>query len=281
MVNGENMNSASSVKSGIIGGLSGNALKIIAIICMTIDHLGAFFVLPLFLSIYGTDIDYNILNNIVMSMRIVGRLAFPIFCFLTVQGFLYTKNLKNYIALMFVFALVSEIPFNLIFNISAGQPHNIFNANYQNVMFTLTLGLLCLYIMKYVKVSIFLRATAILIISFFAELLNTDYGAMGVMTVVMLYLFYARKLSIAVILLWLALSFYAYYVVVSLFSGLSLPMAINANSYSGILQGTCAFSMLLINFYNGQRGVKLPKLLFYMFYPVHILVIYAFILLMQ
>src|SRR5690554_6284341 len=87
-------------------------LKILALTTMIIDHYGA------------------ILQSNILIYRIIGRLAFPIYCFLLVEGYFNTSNVKNYAKRLFIFALISEIPFDLVFYGQIGFEH-------QNIFFTL------------------------------------------------------------------------------------------------------------------------------------------------
>lgn len=93
-------------------GLSGSTLKLIAIITMLIDHIGAAVIARLLIAGQGSEMLYKIYY----AMRAVGRVAFPIFCFLLVEGFFYTGSRKKYALRLFGFALLSEIPFDLAFS---------------------------------------------------------------------------------------------------------------------------------------------------------------------
>ena len=128
-------------------GISGSTLKIIAIITMLIDHIGAG-VLGRLLVVRGMNeaadlnawIDAN--STLVITyqmMRFVGRLAFPIFCFLLIEGFEHTHDVKKYALRLLSFCLVSEIPFDLLFNVK------ILESGYQNVFFTLFIGLMVMW----------------------------------------------------------------------------------------------------------------------------------------
>lgn len=80
------------------GGISGNTLKMVAIVTMLIDHIGAGIVEP-YLNMNMVAMEGNeMLSRLYyldMGLRIIGRAAFPIFCFLLVEGFLHTHNVKN------------------------------------------------------------------------------------------------------------------------------------------------------------------------------------------
>lgn len=112
--------------------LSGTTLKWIAVISMLIDHTAEVLIN------HNAALTDPIWAQIYVLMRGIGRIAFPIYAFLLVEGFLHTKDVKKYLARMLTFAVVSEIPFDLaVF-------HTPFYWGYQNVFFTLFLGLLAL-----------------------------------------------------------------------------------------------------------------------------------------
>ncbi len=180
-----------------------------------------------------------------VAFRMIGRIAFPIFCFLLVQGFLYTRNLKKYLIRIFLFALISQLPFSLAFS---GQ---LFSFEYQNVYFTLFFGILAIAGIRMAeekkqwnrigRVLFGLIAVAACIGA--AIFLNTDYSMFGVLVIVILYLLRKRKI---------------------LGAGISCAV---------LMEPTAFISLIPIYLYNGTRGIKL-KLVFYLFYPVHILLLY-------
>lgn len=125
-------------KVGRRGGISGSTVKIIAVAAMLIDHTAA---VVLIRQIVSNGYDSSILLPLYNIMRLIGRLGFPIFCFLLVEGFRRTRDVRKYALRLGVFALISEIPFNLALTGS------LWASRYQNVYFTLFLGLftLCVY----------------------------------------------------------------------------------------------------------------------------------------
>ncbi len=116
-------------------GIDGSTLKLAAITIMLIDHTAA---TVLGRILQKTDNYNGLLNSIYIVMRLIGRLAFPIFCFLLVEGMIHTHNRLKYAMRLAVFAIISEIPFDLAL---FGKP---FYLHYQNVFFTLLIGLLVL-----------------------------------------------------------------------------------------------------------------------------------------
>jgi hypothetical protein len=225
--------------------INGLHLKLIAIITMTIDHIGAVIVnelIGLYPDLYHR---YIIIYNI---CRDIGRLAFPIFCFLIVEGFFHTHNVKKYMARLLVFAMISEIPFDLAFYGQAIYP------DYQNVFFTLFFGLLSIYfadlIMKKDPGSMKMKLLSLLPIFACAGLsflLKTDYGAEGVLTVVLIYFFYGRSKSISIGL-----------------SAVFLGLCLDISEFFALVD------MIPVYFYNGKRG-KQKKYFFYIYYPLHLL----------
>lgn len=206
-------------------GLDGFTLKWIAMLCMLVDHVGAVF-FPQYI-----------------QMRIVGRLAFPIYCFLLVEGAVHTSDIRKYEIRLFLFALLSEIPFDLAFYTRVGFGH-------QNVFFTLFLGLLV--VEQYQKEGKKLYSLIIFIAAAgLAEFLHTDYGAAGIVFILLFYLMY--QYTVAKQAAFAAMNFVLY--------------GISVQSYAGL----AAFPMLL---YNGKRGASM-KYFFYLFYPAHLLAIYV------
>ena len=184
--------------------------------------------------------------KIYQLMRDIGRIAFPIYCFLLVEGFMRTRNVKKYLGRMLLFAFISEIPFDLAFT------GKIFYRDYQNVMFTLFWGLLAMYVSQIVElkedkwfVKWFLTALIWLAAAGGAEVMLTDYGAKGVGCICVLYLLrYVKGLQ----LLGGALAF--------------------------IWEFPAPVSFAFIALYNGEKGRSM-KHFFYGFYPVHLLVLWA------
>ena len=235
-------------------GISGSTLKIIAIITMLIDHIGAG-VLGRLRVVRGMNeaadlnawIDAN--STLVITylmMRFVGRLAFPIFCFLLIEGFEHTHDVKKYALRLLSFCLVSEIPFDLLFN------GKILEFGYQNVFFTLFIGLMVMWgfqvvenqerFAKFKKVIFDAGILAAGILA--AEFLNTDYAGIGVACIVLLYVFRKKK---------------------------SYQLLAGCIGFSWELTAPLAF--IPIAFYNGKRGLSL-KYFFYIFYPAHLLILY-------
>lgn len=205
-------------------GINGFVLKWIAIVTMVIDHTGAV--------LYPQETGF----------RIVGRIAFPIFCFLLVEGSVHTRNIRSYEKRLLLFALLSEIPFDLAFY---GKP----GFNSQNVFFTLFFGLLMIEVLQKRK-ELEYQMFAILGSCIAAELLHTDYGAGGILFILCFYLLYYYKI-------WKAVAF-----------------ALLNLLYFGLqIQIYAVFALVPILLYNGRKGRGM-KYLFYAFYPAHLLIVY-------
>ncbi|MGN0377160.1 MAG: TraX family protein [Suilimivivens sp.] len=222
-------------------GLSGSTLKIIAMISMLIDHIAYVLVAPVF---YENGIE-GTLYTVYKIMRGIGRLAFPIYCFLLVEGFQRTHDRKKYALRLFLFSLISEVPFDLAFY------HTSFDVKHSNVLFTLLLSFLVVSLMeeskKHLKNLWLTMGTWIVIViaaAAVAELIQCDYGAKGIAAVVLLYLFRKNKTE---------------------------QLLAGCVAFSWEIEALPAF--LPIAFYNGKRGIKL-KYVFYIFYPAHLLLLF-------
>ena len=236
------------------------ALKIIAMISMFCDHFGDAFI--------G---NFSFLN-------LIGRIAFPIFAFQISEGFLHTKNLKKYFLRLGVFAIISQIPFSLFSYKFLNS--SIFNLN---VFFTLLLGLLSIYLYDYI-INLFKKSNAsntasltglmgihldkifgiliVLLIGYVAELLNTDYGFWGVLVIFAFYLFKKDKLAMVISFVTLCVLKYG------------IQIIQYGYNIGYILLGLfTALSIVFISLYNGKQGRKI-KYALYIFYPVHLLLLY-------
>ncbi|MEG0961538.1 MAG: TraX family protein [Lachnospiraceae bacterium] len=201
------------------------ALKWIAMICMTIDHTG------------------SILFPQYQWMRIIGRLAFPIYCFLLVEGAMHTHNIRQYELKVLLLSIVSEVMFDL------SLYQTIWYPGHQNVCFTLLLGLLMIDFLKRSKYTAY-KVITVVVAVLLGELCMLDYGAGGILFIFCFYVFYqqAAKQQIGFILL----NFLYFGSGIQIFAGLA------------------AFPMFL---YNQKPGKKM-KNLFYIYYPAHLLILY-------
>lgn len=247
------------------GGISGSTLKMIAIGAMFIDHIGATILERLLLrSGYaiaqafpgGMDRWMSDPSNAILligyyTMRLIGRFGFPVFCFLLVEGFLYTRSRAKYALRLFLFCLISEAPFNLALS------GKYWNPTYQNVFFTLLLGFLAMWAFDYIEKHIGAERTlkqllpcigVLAIFMVLAELLETDYAAFGVLTICVMYFHRHDKFK-------------------SMLWGCIVLTIMN------IMEATAFLMLIPISKYNGKRGLSL-KYVFYAFYPVHLGLLY-------
>ena len=221
-------------------GLSGSTLKLIACITMLIDHTGAAVVNQILSSGSLRQADYDAwqrLRILYTWMRGIGRLAFPIFCFLIVEGFFHTRSVRRYCERMFLFALISEFPFD--YALKASVPF----WRKQNVYFTLLISLLCLCLLEKLRGMACIQFIAVFSAMHLANAMMTDYNYKGVFLIVMLYFFHDHRLY---------------------------QSAVGAASIAW--ERWAPLSFILCFFYNGRRGLSL-RYFFYLFYPMHLLVL--------
>lgn len=321
----------SPTEASVRRGISGSTVKIVAVLTMLIDHTAAVVLTrQIFASGYIEAIigGQNSFQNWIAQnnslyyantiMRSIGRLGFPIFCFLLVEGFQRSRDVRKYALRLGVFALISEIPFDLAIT------GKWWHLGYQNVYFTLFLGLLALcgygLLVKYenkeggkdlpgaLRMALTLTGglspaflvvwqmaipfgrstysvlamtaagaavggvtaavlaiygrkrgfrrvqtacasmTVLVVLMFVAELLHTDYSAMGVLTITVMYLY--RKHRVA-----------------SMAAGCFILTLMSLGEISAFA------ALIFIALYDGRRGLKM-KYFFYVFYPLHLLLLY-------
>lgn len=222
---------------------SGVTLKRIACISMFLDHLGASLLEAG--ALLNAPVPDARLLQLDFVLRRFGRIAFPIYCFLLVEGFLHTHDVSRYAQRLVLFALLSEIPFDLAFFRTAFYP------GHQNVYWTLALGIAALCWLRRNEQDGTVSFSGLLgcvFLAVLAECLHTDYGAIGVLLIGFLYLLRRDRAA-------------------QCFAGGLLV------SYE--LPAPLAFAATY--FYNGERGRcgKVQQWVFYWFYPVHLAVLAA------
>lgn len=204
-------------------------------------------------------------------MTDIGRIAFPIFAFMTVEGFFNTKNLKKYIKRLFVFALISEIPFNLV----AGS--SVFYPLHQNVLWTFLIGIMLMQINEKAKekntaIRLAVGAGTIAIGFVLGLVTFTDYNHAGVLTVLVFYFFCGRSFwhfAAQLVCLW--------YINTEILSGFYYPVYIFGMNFEVLRQSFAIFALLPIWLYKGKQGFynKTVKAVYYWFYPVHLFVLWC------
>jgi len=216
--------------------MSSFVLKIIAIISMFLDH-----------SSYAIFGHFSFLNYI-------GRLAFPIFAFGISEGYCHTKNLKKYFFRLGTFALISQLPYYLFFS-------NFTNKFSLNIFFTLFLGLLSITIYDKIKFKS-IGLLCVLGVTFFATFLPFEYSWYGITLIFLFYLFKNNKIAsnISVIITMSVYCFFEFW-------------KNNFGYHSIVFWAFMLISLILINLYNEKKGKDL-KYTLYLFYPLHLLVLY-------
>lgn len=205
-------------------GINSFQLKIIAIIAMIIDHIGLFF------------FPEHIL------FRIIGRISFPIFAFLIVEGFYHTRDIWKYMFRLGVFAVLSEIPFDLL---TTGK---VFDLRHQNVFFTLLIGVVLMYVYEK-QYSTFSKVSTVFLIMLAGDIFRTDYGSWGVLMIFCFFIFRERMAA-------------------KLISAAVINIVV-----FGYIQAFAVMALLPIYFYNGEKG-RGYKYFFYLVYPVHLWIIW-------
>lgn len=214
--------------------LSIELLKLIACVTMLLDHIGA--------TVYPS-----------ITLRIIGRVAFPLFCFALCQGFYHTRNRKKYLLRLGICALITEPLFDLLFE-------GCFTWSYQNVLVTLFLGL-CMAMLMDKTAKPLWKLLIIVPFYFLAELLRTDYAGAGILTVALFVLCHDKRgalllQTVGLILIQLFMGSFSVTVL-----GVSIPVQLFAVG-----------AMIPIAMYSGEKRTRsrVVQWAFYLFYPAHI-----------
>lgn len=230
--------------------LNSNHIKIIAIIAMTIDHIA--------------DLLYPGMPNIFISnvMHIIGRLTAPIMFFFICEGYHYTKNVKNYISRLFIFALISHFAYCFAFGINfiPFSTGDIFNQT--SIMWTLAWAVVALHIL-HGKNNLKEWQKWFLIILINLITFSSDFSSIAVMAILFMYDRRGNlKSQMTSMMAWLTLYALISYLFVS-------------KTY-GLIAMTAILVYPLLKNYNGKRGkAKWLKWFFYLYYPLHLIIIGA------
>lgn len=238
-------------------------VKMIAIITMIIDHFGAVFGMP-------------------MYFRVIGRVAFPLFVFLIAEGCRHTKSMEKYILRLGIFALVSEVPFDLAIRGSGLAGVDFLNNT--NIFYTLWLGVVCVYVLQKIKgliqdkVDMFYNALWLVVPAFvfgamwLADWLGTDYGGIGVLFVFLTAaaaqfdeIKHQKFIQMAVITLFMFVLYFDTFLI-----EFNLPLDFWLQHLGNHFLLASLVAVVVVAFYNGKRGLPV-KWLFYVIYPAHLL----------
>ena len=193
-------------------------------------------------------------------LRCVGRLAFPMFAFMAVEGYLHTRSLEKYLVRLFILAVISEVPFNLL--VSGG----VFDPYHQNVIWTIILGLVCIWAFENIAADRqSLLSSVVIIASLCAAILGgVDYSSAGVLTLLAFYAF--RGSTARCMLLQLA----------SL--GFINLVLLGGIAFAYPYQALAVLSLPIIWLYDGSQGPHggVIKTANYLFYPAHMLILSLF-----
>lgn len=178
-----------------------------------------------------------------MIFRYIGRIAFPIFCFLLVEGFFHTRDVRKYMLRLGVFAVISEIPYDLAFRDTALE------FEHQNVFFTLLIGVIMMYALEKNR-EWPVKITEVLLAMWAAGFLCTDYRFKGILLIALYY--FLRKYK------WAKHA-----------AGAAWNLIWNRS-----IQMYGAIASVFLILYNGEKGASM-KYFFYLFYPLHLLALYG------
>ena len=227
------------------------SLHIMAMAFMLCDHL------------WGTVVPGN------DWLTCIGRLAFPIFAFLIVEGYFHTKNFKKYMGRLFLFAVLSEIPYNLAIGSRLFYPVG------QNVLWTFLIALLLIRWNEQVSEKqewkrIVTGLATVAVGCVVGILTMVDYHHAGILTVLVFYFFRERNWKhrlLQLICLW--------YIHVEILSGFAYEVFLFGRTFFVVRQGLALLALVPIWLYRGKQGhhSKPFQYFCYAFYPVHLLIL--------
>ena len=238
--------------------ISQEGLKALACGSMLLDHTGAIVIFSLFHHVSASGGDTRSVLELYNLLRTLGRLAFPVYCFLLCEGVRHTSHPGKYGLRLLIAALIAEVPFDLAL-------HNGFSWQNQSVMVTLLLGFLALEAMKCFR-HFLPKLLVILPFALLADLLHCDYGADGVWLIALFCL--TRDIPCGTALQFLGMWF--------LFSPGNRMLLNWQYGISITTQEWAVLALIPIRLYNGEKRThsKVLQWAFYLFYPAHLIILW-------
>ncbi len=240
-------------------GLTITFLKWIGLLSMIVDHV----------AISAKPI---IPSEMYILMRCIGRLAFPLFAFCTVEGFLHTRSFWKYALRMGIFAIISEVPFDIMVSSSLTNTARYVYFAYNNVLWTLLALLVVMHGIQMLRIKMMhhVKYPLMILLAVAAgaacELCHTNYSWYGIAIGLCFYLLRDKKTLM-------------YGLVTLIFVLMSDFEAILAHGYIRVLDVAelfAVFAFIPIYFYGGRKALidkELPKYFFYVLYPLHMLML--------
>ena len=199
----------------------------------------------------------------------IGRIAFPIFAFMIVEGYFHTSNLKKYVRRLLIFAVISEIPFNLALG------SRIFYPIHQNVLWSFLISIGLIYWNEKVKSKVMWKRILVgvlsVVIGYIVGIITfVDFYNAGILTVLTFYFFRQRKWWSYV-----GQFVFLYYINVEMLGGFMYEIPMFGTTFYVMRQGLALLALIPIWLYRGRQGYhsKTLQQVYYWFYPFHLLIL--------
>lgn len=214
-------------------------IKLIAVFTMLLDHLRYAF----------PEISFTM-------WELLGRMSYPLFAFALTEGYIHTSSKKNYIKRLIIYGLISQIPFMLFRSIIGKNEWKMLN-----IMFTLVFGFVGILAYDKIK-NKWISIPVMLAIAILGKIVRVDYGWYGILLIYIFYIFKDKQAIILPASIALVVTYYASIYKMNFFHNII---------YLQIL--FILLSLIPIYMYNGEKGRSMKKF-FYLFYPIHLLIVY-------
>jgi len=233
-------------------GISGAVVKNLAMIAMIVDHLTQFIWAP-----FVMDKGYlpNIARGVyVVGTGIIGRMGMPLFSFLIAEGVFYTRNRRKYLLRIFLTAVLAFFPYIYL---TGGIPLQF---TCLNIMFAFSIAILAIMCMDRVE-QLWLKIVIVIAACLLSEISKCEYASSVILLVTAAYYFRGNKIR------------QLCYSMAGFVLGTAIGAVIQDELWIMEAEAPALLAFIVIAFYNGERGKTLPKWVYYVFYPAHLVII--------